>query len=287
MRDDFFRSTVRLLAQRSGHLCSNPGCRRLTSGPAEDAEKSVNLGVAAHITAAAFGGPRYDTTLTPEERRSAANGIWLCQNCAKLIDSDVRRFPTETLKQWKKESTEYAFRQIASSSRARSVIKIDLDDEDREFLRSLALSAEDDVDSVRHRLLAATEHDLASYRRGRPWPAHALALNLVLDPDNDPQPITAEGLAQAIGTANAVKLVSDPGTGKTTTLIQIGETIAAQKHRVPVVVPLGEWSNRADDFFTFLSRRGAFGNFRAQHFQQLAYHGRLILLLDGWNELDP
>jgi hypothetical protein len=285
-RDDFPQSTVRLLAQRAGHQCSNPDCRQPTSGPAEDAEKSVNLGVASHITAASIGGPRYDASLTLEERRGAANGIWLCQNCAKLIDSDVKRFPTETLRQWKKEATERAFGEIATSPRTRPVVTIELDDEDREFLRALALPAEDDVDSVAKRLLAAVEQDLATYRRGQPWPAHALALNLVLSPVTDPQPITLEGLAHAIGSADAVNLVSDPGTGKTTTLIQLGETVVAQKRFVPVVVPLGEWSDREDDFFTFLCRRNAFGRFRPQHFQQAAYHGRLILLLDGWNELD-
>jgi hypothetical protein len=36
-----------------------------------------------------------------EERSATANGIWLCQNCAKLIDNDVVRFSAEMLKAWK------------------------------------------------------------------------------------------------------------------------------------------------------------------------------------------
>jgi hypothetical protein len=289
MRDDFPQRTVRLLAQRTGHQCSNPDCRQPTSGPAEDEDKSVNLGVAAHITAASIGGPRYEASLTPEERRSAANGIWLCQNCAKLVDSDVERFRTDTLRKWKKHATEHAFREIATSprTRARPSITVKLDEEDREFLRALGLPAEDDLDSVARRLLEASEQDLATYRRRRQWPAHALALNLVLSPQIDPQPIALEGLAHALGTADAVNLVSDPGTGKTTTLVQLGAIVAAGKRIVPVIVPLGEWSDREDDFFTFLCRRNAFGTFRPQHFRQAAYHGRLCLLLDGWNELDP
>ena len=50
--------------------------------------KSVNVGEAAHITAAAPGGKRYDPSLTPEDRRAASNGMWLCELCAKLIDTD-------------------------------------------------------------------------------------------------------------------------------------------------------------------------------------------------------
>jgi hypothetical protein len=60
--------------------------------------------VAAHITAASIGGPRYDSDLLPEERSSTSNGIWLCQNCAKLIDNDISRFSVGVLSQWKTEA---------------------------------------------------------------------------------------------------------------------------------------------------------------------------------------
>ncbi|MGJ4949011.1 hypothetical protein [Bradyrhizobium sp. HKCCYLS20291] len=61
----------------------------------------INIGVGAHITAAAPGGKRYAKSLTSEERRSPNNCIWLCQNCAKLIDSDETAFSTERLHDWK------------------------------------------------------------------------------------------------------------------------------------------------------------------------------------------
>jgi hypothetical protein len=37
-----------------------------------------------HITGAAPGGPRFDVNLSDKARRSASNGIWHCQTCAKL-----------------------------------------------------------------------------------------------------------------------------------------------------------------------------------------------------------
>src|SRR4051812_16178668 len=43
-----------------GFRCSNPACRKPTSGPLEDPAKAINIGVAAHITAAAPDGPRYN-----------------------------------------------------------------------------------------------------------------------------------------------------------------------------------------------------------------------------------
>lgn len=101
MRDDFDERIKRLVAARVGNLCSNPACRALTSGPTLTPDKSLNLGVAAHITAASPGGPRYDPTMPPEERRSSENAIWLCQNCAKLIDNDVTKYSEVMLREWK------------------------------------------------------------------------------------------------------------------------------------------------------------------------------------------
>jgi hypothetical protein len=72
-----------------------------TSGPQDDPSKVLNVGVAAHITAASEGWARYNPAFTSEERRHPDNGIWLCQNCAKLIDNDVSQFPTDVLRAWK------------------------------------------------------------------------------------------------------------------------------------------------------------------------------------------
>jgi hypothetical protein len=91
MRDDFDEKTKEILSRRVGLRCSNPNCRKLTNGPQTNPTKAINIGVAAHITAASQNGPRFDANMTPEERKSAENGIWLCQNCAKLIDNDERR----------------------------------------------------------------------------------------------------------------------------------------------------------------------------------------------------
>jgi len=100
-RDDFTKPTVDTLARRVGYLCSNPSCRKHTSGPNSNDNKSTLIGIAAHITAAAPGGPRYDSSLSPDERKGINNGIWLCSNCATLIDKDELTYSTELLKFWK------------------------------------------------------------------------------------------------------------------------------------------------------------------------------------------
>jgi WD40 repeat protein len=112
MRDDFIKPVVEALAKRVGFVCSNPSCEQLTVGPQEEASGTITIGVAAHITAAAPGGPRYDPALSGDERRSITNGIWLCQSCAKLIDSDVTRFTVQLLGQWKARAERKALEKI-------------------------------------------------------------------------------------------------------------------------------------------------------------------------------
>lgn len=104
MRDDFTEKIKRVIQDRAGNRCSNPDCRVLTSGPNAHPEKSTKTGVAAHITAASPGGPRYNIRLTPEQRQSAENGIWLCQTCAHFIDTDYLNYSVELLCEWKAQA---------------------------------------------------------------------------------------------------------------------------------------------------------------------------------------
>ncbi len=76
----------------------------------------INLGVGAHITAASPGGPRYDPSLSSQQRESAENGIWLCQNCAKLIDNDSARYPAEALRQWKAKAESSALAELEGNA---------------------------------------------------------------------------------------------------------------------------------------------------------------------------
>jgi hypothetical protein len=72
----------------------------------------VDIGVAAHITAASPDGSRYDPSLTPEQRRSADNGIWLCQNDAELVDNDAVRYTVDCLRTWKVAAEQAAAREL-------------------------------------------------------------------------------------------------------------------------------------------------------------------------------
>ena len=120
MRDDFSEEVKRKLAGRAGHFCSNLNCRQPTSGPSEAAKAVTNVGVAAHITAASACGPRYDPSLTQEQRSDLDNGVWLCQNCAKRVDNDVARFPEALLRAWKTDAEHRARNSVGRTAPERA-----------------------------------------------------------------------------------------------------------------------------------------------------------------------
>lgn len=102
MRDDFSNKTKELLAKRVAWRCSFPGCGIITIGPGHSSPDAViNLGEAAHINAASKNGPRYEEKMTPEQRKSIENAIWLCRHHARIIDTDFINYSSETILQWK------------------------------------------------------------------------------------------------------------------------------------------------------------------------------------------
>jgi hypothetical protein len=146
MRDDFPDDVKRTVAARVGNRCSRPNCRALTSGPQVDPSKALNVGVAAHITAASPGGPRYASSLTSEERRHANNAIWLCQNCGKLVDNDQARFTEEELKQWKQTAEAEALALIGKTATAADPYHEEFSEEELLLLTAAA----DDGEIMRH-----------------------------------------------------------------------------------------------------------------------------------------
>lgn len=117
-RDEFSKDTRDTLALRVATKCSYCACQ--TSGPTDDPVRRVLVGVAAHICAASPGGPRYDRNQASEQRRSIENGIWLCGNCAKLIDDDVARFSVPDLHRIKREAEARAKQELALPPTRRS-----------------------------------------------------------------------------------------------------------------------------------------------------------------------
>jgi hypothetical protein len=101
-RIDFTAKTKRIIASRSGYRCSFPECDNSTIGPGVKASDVVTNGVASHIYAASPGGPRGTGGLTEKELSSVENGIWLCDNHARIVDANRgAKYPPEVLLSYK------------------------------------------------------------------------------------------------------------------------------------------------------------------------------------------
>jgi hypothetical protein len=103
MRDNFPPKIVEILKKRAAFVCSNPTCKKMTVAPSEsEDEKVLYIGRAGHICAASEKGPRFDKTMTTEDRASINNAIFLCSNCADMIDDNGGTdYSVEKLKKWK------------------------------------------------------------------------------------------------------------------------------------------------------------------------------------------
>ncbi|MGW0501815.1 hypothetical protein [Micromonospora sp. NPDC003241] len=89
--------------------CKNPVVRFEAGG---DPEVTVFI---AHIRAARPNGPRWVAHMKPEERKSFSNLLLLCKKHHTMVDSknNEKKYPIETLEEWKKRREEYLGSRIA------------------------------------------------------------------------------------------------------------------------------------------------------------------------------
>lgn len=264
-RDDFLERTKNQIAKRAGWLCSYPTCAAATVGATSDGNGVINIGTAAHICAAAPGGPRYDPNMTPEERSSVGNGIWMCRDHGKAVDSNDPEFTVERLREWKRQAEKESWQRVLRHDVAQAHVAAG----------GAQLVA---------RLRAAAEADLMVFRRTAKWPATSVALSLEVTGFD--APVTTEALAGAIMTLDDLILVAPPGMGKTTTLFQIADSILTNGNGIPIVVPLGDWATEGATVLASILGRPAFDGISENDFREAAAQPGVVLLLDGWNELD-
>jgi hypothetical protein len=265
-REEFSRPTKRAIERQARSHCSNPACRRLTNSATSDRAGEINIGVASHICAAAPGGPRHDANMTPEQRCSADNGIWLCQDHAHAVDAPDSKFTVEELREWKRLTDEDSWRSIM---------------ENVQFGPGMRPPT---PDVLRDRLRAAATADLAVFRQMERWPRTAVGLTLKVD--HVDEALSTQALANAVATLDDLILVAAPGMGKTTTLFQIAEGVLAISNGTPLIVPLGDWATEGDTLLASILKRGAFTTVSETDFRTVAAKPGVVLLLDGWNELD-
>jgi hypothetical protein len=128
---------------------------------------------------------------------------------------------------------------------------------------------------------------MSAYKRAPIWSGESIELTLRLYDDHSAPPFSISKLPLAVEVAPEVTIVAPPGTGKTTTLLQLAEHVLAAKSIVPLFFRLGDWSTGSSSLLSSLHQRYAFRNINQDDVLRLAERGRVLLLLDGWNEVDP
>lgn len=260
-RDDFSKKVKEEMAYRVGCRCSNPKCQKITFGPKESVEGYVNIGVAAHICAAAPGGKRYDPHMSKEERSSVENGIWLCQSCSKLIDSDEEKYTVEILHKWKQDAEKTTHEELTQEKDKCPFGRISLSDLQRK------LADENIYGNKRHQLRKIFVSYSASVRIGE----EDLYYDDVMEALTDITKVSSEKMFLVLG---------DYGVGKSSTLKMLASIYNNGKFLYISLKDVLIFSNNImDGIYDYCSRmyqlRFDFSNLKSE----------LILLLDGFDEL--
>jgi hypothetical protein len=199
------------------------------------------------------------------------------------VDSDPNKFTVEVICEWKRGAQNRAFRELVAPQRT-------VQAEEAARVKSIIVtentSATDaQFDALFAKVQAAASADVSAYMRSPVWSNSGVELTLRLYDDDSVPAFSIGELPLAIQVAPEVTIVAPPGTGKTTTLLQLAARALDEKTIVPVFFRLGDWSAGSTTLLGSLRQRWAFRTVSEDDFLQLAGRGRLLLLLDGWNEL--
>ena len=261
-RDDFKPTTKLKIGQRAGWLCCFPGCRAPTEGATSDDDGRMSVGTASHICAAAPGGPRYDDKMSPEQRRSVANGIWMCRNHGTVIDSSDSKYTTEVLHTWRKDAAAESMQRVIGGAMPPGSTKV----------------------HNTGNLIAAAAADIEVFRRTSRWPASSVELTVTIE--GGKESTTTKSLANVVVSIDDLVLVAPPGMGKTTVLLQVAEQMLAAQVGVPIFIPLADWATDGKDLLASILSRPSFRGISEDSLRAAAAERGVVLLLDGWNELD-
>ncbi len=136
------------------------------------------------------------------------------------------------------------------------------------------------------RLREAAIDDLCVFRRMPKWPGTTVSLTLTLKVKHLEEALSTRSLANAVTTVDDLILVAAPGMGKTTTLFQVAERLLEIDGGTPLIVSLGDWATEGEALLVSILKRPAFNGISEQDFRTVATKPGVVLLLDGWNELD-
>jgi hypothetical protein len=97
-----------------------------------------------------------------------------------------------------------------------------------------------------------------------------------------------QAICTKLSKGERIILLGIPGAGKTTTLIQLADNLfGGEQQRLPLLISLPEWIESRSDILTFVTQNPAFAavDISCGDIALLHQSGRLVFILNGWNEI--
>ncbi len=160
----------------------------------------------------------------------------------------------------------------------------------RDYL-GLTSADEPDLETLRQRVRKVAVATLSNWKADYGFdPQRQIELTLTLkEPAQDQRRfLTLQSCCDNIRRARKVILTGVPGAGKTVTLLQIAEKLLEESETpIPLVVSLAEWADSNLALLNFLAQRPSCQavGLSESDLSRLVTAGRLIFLLNGWNEV--
>lgn len=132
----------------------------------------------------------------------------------------------------------------------------------------------------------AAQSDLMRFIRDAASPHHKVLLGLETEKDGERNIIEYLQVIEMLNEQGNIVIEAEPGTGKSTTLLQLAEKILAEiGDNIPIILPLPQLAVSQQSIIDAILVRHSFSSLGQEHFRALAEEGALVLLCDGWNEV--
>ena len=145
-----------------------------------------------------------------------------------------------------------------------------------------------DLDVIAARARTAARRDMEAWRAYLGIPAvapHFAPVDAVDGAATPEAPFGLDGVEAYLRHRRSFTILGVPGAGKTNSLVQIAAALLDASDLIPIVQRLPALAQRQDPILDAIGASDHFQEGGPQDLAGLAGAGRLVLLLDGWNEL--
>jgi len=273
-------ATIKRLFAVSGDMCAFPKCT----------QPLVHLGKVTgricHIKAAKLGGPRHDVTQSEEERHGFANLLIMCPIHHDVIDADIVTYTVERLAAIK---ADHESRHLNGAEPTEEIAKqlINLES----TLRAL-VPAEETLDGLFARVRKPAIQLLRNAETAWRFPTVTVAVRMRLkdkpqDSTESPRPVTLDILVTIARDANLI-FCGEAGAGKTTALIELSNRLLDDKDSpLPIFLNAPTWAANSQPLLNYVASLPIFAeaNVSLRDLARLHEAGKLLLVVNGWNEI--